>query len=910
MYPVSISLPGYVEFWESDSVDKEANQMRITETREAKRLIESRQRQGIWKRWGPYLSERAWGTVREDYSADGDAWNYLPHSHSRSKAYRWGEDGIAGISDRHQILCFSIALWNGRDPILKERLFGLSGPQGNHGEDVKERYHYLDATPTHSYLSYLYHYPQGEFPYQSLVDINSKLNRTEPEFDLEDTGIFDEGRYFDVTIEYAKAAAEDILIRITIHNNSTGQATLDVLPTLWYRNTWSWGADDRKPRLRAEQGNIIKARHFDEGTYYLVCGDQPSAPSLLFTDNETNTERLYGSPNSGYTKDGINDFVVGGRAEAINPDQTGTKASARYQLNLSGGESVRLYLRLTNDPNALSVSGQEFDASIDSRLQEADEFYGVLCPADSTVEMRRIQRQAMAGMIWSKQFYYYDVRRWLRGDPGTPEPPRSRLHGRNKDWRNINNADIISMPDKWEYPWFAAWDLAFHCVPLALIDPDFAKAQLTMVLREWYMHPNGQIPAYEWNFGDVNPPVHAWAALKVYELEKEVWGNGDLDFLERVFHKLLLNFTWWVNRKDTEGNNIFQGGFLGLDNIGVFDRSATLPSGGSLEQSDATSWMGMYCLNLMTMALELARRNPVYEDVASKFFEHFVYIARAMNNMAGKGLALWDEGDGFYYDVLHLPGQRPMPLKVRSMVGLIPLFAVTTLDETTVNAFPGFRRRMQYFIDNFPELSTYIEIESASSGIRRFLSLVNRDRLARILGYMLDESEFLSAYGIRSLSRYHLDNPYRLDLGGSSYTVNYEPAESQTPLFGGNSNWRGPIWMPVNFLLIDSLKAFHSYLGDDFKLEFPRRSGEELTLSEVADRLAERLISLFRVKETGLPAIFDGKNSELLKKRSWGENLLFYEYFNGETGEGLGASHQTGWTGLVAELIRRGACGE
>jgi glycogen debranching enzyme len=880
----------------------------LTQTIEAQRLQEAREKNTRWKQWGPYLSERAWGTVREDYSPNGDAWRYFPHDHARSKAYRWGEDGLAGLSDRNQILCFAVALWNGRDPILKERLFGLTGPQGNHGEDVKEYYFYLDATPTHSYLKYLYKYPQARYPYEQLVEENRKRDRLEPEFDLLDTGVFAENRYFDVLIEYAKAAPEDILIRISVTNQGDETAELDLLPTLWYRNTWSWGADDRRPRLRLDQDTpfVIRARHFDDGLRQLICDDTTVKPEMLFTENETNTARLYGAQNApAFVKDGINDYVVNGQQDAVNPNQSGTKAAARYHLTIAAGATATIKLRLTNDIAPKPALSFQFDEVFAARIREADAFYAALNPRNTNDELRQTQRQALAGMIWSKQFYYYNVRRWLRGDPDMPEPPRARRNGRNHEWRHLDNCEIISMPDKWEYPWFAAWDLAFHCVPLAMVDPDFAQGQLILMLREWYMHPNGQIPAYEWKFEDVNPPVHAWAALRVYQIEQEVWGRKDRAFLERVFHKLLLNFTWWVNRKDTEGNNVFQGGFLGLDNIGVFDRSSVLPGGGTLEQSDATSWMGMYCLNLMNIALELAKENPAYEDVASKFFEHFVNIARAMNDMAGQGVALWDEEDGFYYDVLHLPYRKPVPLRVRSMVGLIPLFATTTLEEETVNQFPGFRRRMQYFIDNYPDLSMHIETQATDKGLRRFLSLVNRDRLRRVLRFMLDENEFLSPHGIRSLSRYHLEKPYTLRLDDSAYEVGYEPAESQTPLFGGNSNWRGPVWFPVNYLLIEALQNFHDFLGDEFKIEYPTGSGKYQSLAAISADLSQRMMNLFATTEAGERPIYGAMNGPNGKfQTDWRDFVLFHEYFNGDTGEGIGASHQTGWTGLIAKLIQ------
>ena len=881
--------------------------MKIQETAEAQRLQEAHDHHIPWKKWGPYLSERAWGTIREDYSANGDAWNNLTYDQARSKAYRWSEDGIAGISDRHQNLCFAVALWNGNDDHLKERLFGLSGPQGNHGEDVKEYYFYLDATPTHSYLKYQYKYPQACFPYQQLIEANRRRTRQEPELELLDTGIFDDNHYFEVNIEYAKAAPEDLCIRIVINNRSTDFAYLEVLPTLWFRNTWAWGADDRKPRIRADEDNfnVLRARHFENGLCQLICDNEPAFPELLFTENETNYQRLYDAENtSTFVKDGINDYIVHGNKSAVNPAHNGTKAAARYRLNMAPGATATIKLRLTNDIAPKPALGPRFDEIFEARIREADEYYEALSPNLQNEELRQIQRQAFAGMIWSKQYYHYDVRRWLRGDPGMPEPPRGRQKGRNREWKHLNNEEIISMPDTWEYPWFAAWDLAFHCVPFAIIDPAFAKAQLILMLREWYMHPNGQIPAYEWNFSDVNPPVHAWAALRVYQLEQEVWGRSDRNFLERIFHKLLLNFTWWVNRKDAEGNNVFQGGFLGLDNIGVFDRSAALPGGSTLEQSDATSWMGMYCLNLMNMALELAKENPAYEDVASKFFEHFVYIARAMNNMAGQGISLWNDEDGFYYDVLQLPHHPAIPLRVRSMVGLIPLFAATTLEEETVNKFPSFKRRMQYFIDNFPELSANIETRADEHGLRRFLSLVNSNRLRKVLRFMLDEDEFLSPYGVRSLSRYHLENPYRIQLEENSYEVNYEPAESQTPLFGGNSNWRGPIWFPVNYLLIEALQNFHHFLGDEFKIEYPTASGKKVNLNEISTDLSARLTQLFQIDRTGSRPINTGVN-RFRDDKTWRNLILFHEYFNGENGAGLGASHQTGWTGLIAEMIFR-----
>ncbi|HSF68432.1 MAG TPA: glucosidase [Nitrospiraceae bacterium] len=873
---------------------------------EQQRLEEDALRQRHWKRWGPYLSERAWGTVREDYSPHGTAWESFPHDHARSRAYRWNEDGLAGICDRHQLICFAIALWNGRDPILKERAFGLTGNEGNHGEDVKECYFYLDSTPTHSYMKYLYKYPQAAFPYAQLVEENRKGGRRDREFELIDTGVYDENRYFDVFVEYAKATPEDLCIRIQVVNRGPEQAEITLLPTLWYRNTWSWGSDIRRPRLRKgapiNQVSVIETHHEYYGLRRLLCEGEPT---LLFTENETNTRRLYGDQECArYVKDSFHDYVVQGEKDAVNPDHVGTKAAARYALTLAPGEATTIKLRFTNEEQGQGLSKRDFDAVFTQRIQEADEFYNSLAPGGLSEDARRVQRQAFAGLLWGKQFYYYDVNRWLKGDPNMPEPPRERLHGRNADWTHLYNADVISMPDKWEYPWYAAWDLAFHCIPLALVDPTFAKEQLVLMLREWYMHPNGQIPAYEWAFGDVNPPVHAWAAWRVYKIEKKRKGVGDRLFLERVFHKLLLNFTWWVNRKDADGKNIFQGGFLGLDNIGVFDRSAPLPTGGHIEQSDATSWMGMYCLNMLTIALELARDNRAYEDVASKFFEHFVYICRAMNNIGGEKIELWDREDGFFYDVLHWPNGETTHLKIRSMVGLIPLFAVETLDSELVDSLPRFKHRMQWFTENRPDFAQHLETQSYDGGVRRFLSLVNRDRLKSVLHYMLDEEEFLSPYGIRALSRYHKDHPYVVSVMGREHRVDYEPAESTTGLFGGNSNWRGPIWFPVNYLLIESLQKFHYFLGDQYQVEYPTGSGHQSTLWQVAAEISRRLTHIFLQNAEGKRPVFGGAN-RLQVDPHWRGNVLFYEYFHGDNGAGLGASHQTGWTGLVAKLIQQ-----
>ncbi len=876
-------------------------------TREEERLEESRQRQVHWKRWGPYLSERQWGTVREDYSRDGAAWEYFPHDHARSRAYRWGEDGLAGLCDRHQYICFALALWNGRDSILKERLFGLTGNEGNHGEDVKEYFFYLDSTPTHSYLKYLYKYPQAEFPYTRLVQENRRRGKSEWEFELMDSGVFREDRYFDVFVEYAKAAPEDILIRITVHNRGPEAAELRVLPTLWFRNTWAWGRDSRRPALwqvEAPTGLVaIAADHSYYGRRWLLA---EGAPELLFTENETNFRRLFGVANqTACVKDGINDYIVHNNTCAVNPHRVGTKAAAHYRLALAPGASATLRLRLTDQPPASGAFGEAFDGLFAQRRAEADEFYAAVTPPTLSPDARGVLRQALGGMLWSKQFYQYDVRVWLEGDPGNPTPPPERKLGRNHGWTHLFNSDVISMPDKWEYPWYAAWDLAFHCVALALVDPDFAKEQLILLLREWYMHPNGQLPAYEWAFDDVNPPVHAWAAWRVYKIEKRRRGRADRAFLERVFHKLLLNFTWWVNRKDPDGMNVFEGGFLGLDNIGVFDRSKPLPTGGHIEQSDGTSWMGMYCLTMLAIALELAREDPAYEDVASKFFEHFVYITQAMNNLGGHGIALWDEEDGFYYDVLHLPNDSHHFLKVRSMVGLIPLFAVETLEPEQLDQLPGFTRRMQWFLNNVPHVPHHIEMTQCSAcGVRRLLSIVSRRKLVRILRYMLDEAEFLSPHGVRALSKYHGDHPYVLSVNGQEYRVDYEPAESSSGLFGGNSNWRGPVWFPLNFLLIESLQKFHHYFRGCLSIELPTGSGEMATLWEIAADLSRRLTRIFLRGSEGRRPVYGG--IELFQSDPhWRDLILFYEYFHGDNGVGLGASHQTGWTGLVAKLLQQ-----
>ncbi|WP_460200622.1 MGH1-like glycoside hydrolase domain-containing protein [Scytonema sp. NUACC21] len=873
-------------------------------TQEEIRLEAARNNQAKWRKWGPYLSDRQWGTVREDYSPNGSAWDYFTHDHARSRAYRWGEDGIAGISDEQQQLCFAIALWNGEDPILKERFFGLTGSEGNHGEDVKEYYFYLDNTPTHSYMKMLYKYPQKAFPYSQLVAENQRRSRQEPEFELLDTGIFDENRYFDVFVEYAKNSAEDILIQIQVVNRGPESKTLHLLPTLWFRNTWSWDREAIKPILQETKSeccqNIIEVAHPSLGKKWMYFEGETE---LLFTENETNTEKLYDFPNtSAHVKDGINEYIIHGRQEAINPEKIGTKVAINYALNINAGETKTVRLRLTDASNLVEPFAKDFEAIFALRKQEADKFYQNLTPFSLSEDMRNVQRQAFAGMLWTKQFYYYDVEKWLKGDSATP--PQERKYGRNREWFHLNNQDILSMPDKWEYPWFAAWDLAFHCIPLAMIDPDFAKNQLDILTREWYMHPNGQIPAYEWNFSDVNPPVHAWATWRVYKIEQKIYGRSDRQFLERVFQKLLLNFTWWVNRKDVEGNNVFQGGFLGLDNIGVFDRSATLPTGGHINQSDGTSWMGMYCLNMLTIALELAKTNPVYEDIATKFFEHFLYIADAMNHIGEEKTSLWNEEDGFFYDVLHLP-EDEITLKVRSIVGLIPLFAIETIEPDTLKVLPAFKQRLEWFIENRPDLRRNVAcMETKGIGARRLLAIVSKDKLRKVLQKMLDENEFFGPYGIRALSKYHAEHPYRFDVNGSQFRVDYEPAESSTGLFGGNSNWRGPVWFPVNFLLVESLQKFHYYLGDDFKVECPMGSGQMMTLWEIASELSQRLIRIFLRNSSGQRPAYGG-TEKFQTDPYWRDLILFSEYFHGDNGAGIGASHQTGWTGLVAKLIQQ-----
>ncbi len=878
-------------------------------TAEGRRLDEDRDRQRHWKRWGPYLSERAWGTVREDYSPYGTAWDYFPHDHARSRAYRWNEDGLAGICDRHQRICFALAMWNERDAIIKERLFGLTGSEGNHGEDVKEYYFYLDSTPTHSYMRWLYKYPHAPFPYADLVNENRRRGRQSPEYELFDTGVFAENRYFDVFAEYAKADPDDITIKVTVINRGPDAARLQLLPTVWFRNRWSWNDTVERPSLERHEpvagASVVALDEPKYGRMWLYCD---GLPELLFTENDTNTRRLFGAETRGFFKDGINDAVVNGHSSAVSTDGRGTKVAARYLAEIDSGETVTFRLRLTHRSPSSFLDGPfdaVFDAVFVDRRAEADEFYQTVIPGTLGPDAQLVMRQAFAGVLWSKQYYHYIVRDWLSGDPAQPVPPPERRNGRNHEWGHLYNADVISMPDKWEYPWYAAWDLAFHCVPLALVDAEFAKHQLVLMLREWYMHPNGQLPAYEWAFGDVNPPVHAWAAWRVYKIDKKRTGVGDRVFLERVFQKLLLNFTWWINRKDAEGNNVFQGGFLGLDNIGVFDRSAELPTGGRLEQSDGTSWMAMYCLNMLAIAMELARENTAYEDLASKFWEHFLYIAHAMNTGGDDGSSLWDEGDGFYYDLLHLPDGSRHPLKVRSMVGLIPLFAVETLEPDLLDQLPDFKRRLEWFIVNRPDLTQHVAcMRTPGSGERRLLAVVWPDRLRQVLRTMLDETEFLSPYGIRALSKRHEHEPYVLSVNGHDHRVTYEPAESSSGLFGGNSNWRGPIWFPVNFLLIESLQKFHHYLGDDFRVECPTGSGHTASLAEVATLLSLRLSNIFLRDGDGRRPV-QGGNRVFQTDDHWRDLVAFHEYFHGDTGTGVGASHQTGWTALVAKLLQQ-----
>jgi hypothetical protein len=916
---------------------------------EQARLQENSAREQHWHCWGPYLADRAWGTVREDYSANGDAWNYLPHDHARSRAYRWNEDGIGGISDFKNRLCFAFAFWNERDPFLKERLFGVTGPQGNHGEDVKEVYWYTDNTPSHSFMRMTYRYPQSAFPYEQLINGNAARSKTEGEFELWDTGVLAENRFFDIDIEYAKAGPHDIFIQATATNCARDPAVLHLLPTIWFRNTWSWGRDPRRPNLQEgtptkDNIHIIEATHHALGTYQLYCA---GADKVLFAENESNLERLWDVPNrTPYVKDSINNAIVSNSIGLVNPNRVGTKAAAQYRFSIPPGESRTIRLRLKSDnpgsardshavredsprtfnkthsiPVGESPTGAResralpreesrdpfanFDVIFAARKAEADEFYAMVSPVCLSEEHCAVQRQALAGMLWSKQFYHYIIEHWLEGDPGQPPPPPERLTGRNADWRHLYNERVMSMPDKWEFPWYASWDLAFHCIPLALVDPHFAKEQLDIIVREWYQHPNGQIPAYEWNFSDVNPPVLAWASYRVYQIERKQTGKGDRAFLETIFHKMLIAFTWWVNRKDSQGKNIFQGGFLGLDNIGVFDRNELFLDGSHLEQSDGTSWMGMFSLNLMRIALELARENPVYENIATKFFEHFLGIAAAMNNLGGKGIGLWDEEDEFYYDVLHTPGGRYLPLRVRSIVGLMPLLAIETIDSELLNAVPSFKERLEWYLENRPDLASLVSRwQEPGMGARRLVALTRGHRMKCLLRRMLDPEEFLSPYGVRSVSKVHKDHPYILNVRGEEKVVNYDPGESRTGMFGGNSNWRGPIWFPLNYLFIESLQKFHYYYGDDFKVECPTRSGQFLTLKEIANELSNRLIRIWLPEHGGPPPYTRASTGALDPKRD-GQRYWFHEYFHGDTGAGLGASHQTGWTGLIAKLIQQ-----
>ncbi|MDZ4697708.1 MAG: glucosidase [Deltaproteobacteria bacterium] len=879
---------------------------------ETERLREESARTRNWKRWGPYLPERQWGTVREDYSPDGEAWGYFTHEQSRSRAYRWGEDGLLGICDRQGRLGLSMALWNEHDPILKERLFGLTNGEGNHGESVKEAYFYLDSTPTHSYMRALYKYPQGTFPYQQIVEANRARNRHEPEFGLLDTGIFDQSRYFDVFVEYAKAAPDDIVMAITIANRGTDAAPIHILPTLCYRNTWAWGRAgegySKRPQLwRDPSMNIIRAEHDTLGSYAISATDafigdhNIGSPELLFTENETNNLKLWGTYNrTAWVKDAFHDHLVHGQRDRINPYHRGTKAAVHYKLNLPAGAEAKVWIRMSPEPATISDEDslrKHCRTVVDLRRIEADAFYADHHEGLSPEEVRTL-RQGYAGLLWTKQFYHYDVRAWLEGDPGQPAPPKGRDLIRNGDWKHLYNRDVISVPDKWEYPWYAAWDLAFHMIPFSQIDPSFAREQLRLLLREWYMHPNGQLPAYEFNFSDVNPPVHAWAAWRVYKIARKPDGTRDRFFLAQIFHKLLINFTWWVNRKDHAGRNLFGGGFLGLDNIGVFDRSKPLPMGGNLEQADATAWMAFYAATMLSMALELARFDPVYDDLASKFFEHFVHIADAINTIGGTGL--WDENDGFYYDEISLGG-KSIPLRARSMVGLLPLIAVEVLDEDVIERLPKFKNRMRWFLENRKDLASRVTFAEERGG-KALLAMPSRDRLEKLLRYMLDENEFLSPHGIRSLSRVHADKPFGLTIEGIDYGVAYEPGESQSWLFGGNSNWRGPVWFPVNYLIIEALQRYHHFYGDDFQVEFPTGSGIRMNLGDVATKLGDRLASLFDADATGHRPCH-GTEDRFATDPHWRDLVLFHEYFHGDTGRGMGASHQTGWTALVLRLI-------
>jgi hypothetical protein len=883
--------------------------MSIYDTMEGVRLVMNQQKKGNWNRWGPYVAERAWGTVRDDYSADGDAWGFFPHDHARSRAYRWNEDGLAAICDRHQYMCFGLAFWNGKDPILKERLFGLTGPEGNHGEDVKEYYFYLDNIPSHAYMKYLYKYPQSKYPYDELLQENARRTRLDMEYELVDTGIFNESKYFDVEIEYGKVSAEDLLIQISISNRGPEAAVIDVLPTLWFRNTWSWGRDDRRPTVKRHSGvakddrhQRMLAAHWQLGDYILYC---EGCDELLFTENETNAERIFAQKSaSPYVKDAFHEYVVDGKPETVNPRSTGTKAAARYHRTIAEGESIQIHLRLALviDHHVLEDPFADFEASLKQRKEEADEFYNEILPPHLADDARMIARQAFAGMLWSKQYYHYVVTDWLNGDPSEPEPPPERLEGRNHDWRHLFTRDVLSMPDKWEFPWFASWDMGFHCITLAHIDPQFAKDQLILLLREWYMHPNGQVPAYEWDFSSVNPPILMLAARAVFDTDLKNTGVADYPFIERVFQKLLLNFTWWVNRKDITGKNIFQGGFLGMDNIGVFDRDK-LPPGYLLGQADGTSWMAAYAKSMLSTALLLAEKDPTYEDLASKFWEHFIFIAHALNNRHDASKSLWDDEDGFFYDQLSIDDKEPIKIRARTMVGFVPMFGASTVPASTFDQYPAFQNRRDWFIKHRPDL-----IDCAGPAVvpgpsnRLILGLVRTEQLQRMLRYMLDESEFLSPYGVRAVSQYHRDHPLILHLDGQEYRLDYEPGESMTNLFGGNSNWRGPVWMPVNMLIIAALKEYHNYYGDEFVVECPTGSGQMMNLGQVADELRQRLVHIFVRDDQGRRAVF-GDCELFHHDPHWKDLIPFHEYFHGDTGRGCGASHQTGWTGLISLLL-------
>jgi hypothetical protein len=874
-------------------------------TAEAVRLQEGRTGKIPWKKWGPYLSERQWGTVREDYSEDGNAWDYFTHDQARSRAYHWGEDGLAGISDEKQLLCFSLTLWNGRDPILKERLFGLTNGQGNHGEDVKEYYFYLDSTPTHSYMKYLYKYPQVEYPYADLIETNRRRGRHDMEYELLETGVFDQDRYFDIFVEYAKHSAEDLLVQISVVNRGPEPATIHLLPTLWFRNTWTWWPGTPRPSLRQLAGKdgwmTVVASHAQLGERYLYCeGDVP----LLFTENETNNERIFATLNlTPYVKDGINNYVVAGNQNAVNPEKAGTKSAAHYQLTVGTGETITIRLRLTDlDPDAIGDPFKRFDATLQTRLGEADAFYKSISPGRASEDEVLVMRQALAGMLWTKQYFFFDVNKWLE-EHGIDSMKRGGRSMRNREWFHMLNQHLISMPDKWEYPWYAAWDLAFHAIALSAVDTDFAKEQLDLMLQESFLHPTGQIPAYEWNFSDVNPPVHAWASIFLYRTEQALHGKGDIEFLKRSFPKLMLNFSWWVNRKDRFGHNLFEGGFLGLDNIGVFDRSSPLPTGGSLEQADGTAWVCMFAQNMLEIAVELTAHDPVYEDMAVKFAEHFIWIAGAMNQVGPEGM--WDEEDSFYYDVLRLPDGSARRLKVRSLVGLLPLCATTVIEPWQRERMPRVMSVLQERMQRMPELRNSVHATGPGHlgyADRDIAALVNEDRLRRILTRVLDEEEFLSPYGIRALSRYHEEHPYIVHVDGQEYQVKYLPAESDSGMFGGNSNWRGPVWMPMNVLLIRALLQFYLYYGDNFKIECPTSSGNLMNLFEVAREIADRLTRIFLRDKSGRRPVFGG-TERFQSDPHWKDCVLFYEYFHGDNGAGLGASHQTGWTGLIVMLI-------